>query len=140
MKWLAITVASTVALSTAFPSYAQDFDAKYICKGNLYMRYFLPDDRIIMERGKDAACQVELVPSVKKWETDCPFFGLRKNDKVELLHYGTDHGFWTIKLVAINRMAAVVKTMSISKLANRKNIQFTLAMGGNVRHGICASE
>jgi hypothetical protein len=140
MKWLPINFALLVALSVSPPAVAQKLNAKYSCTSNLYIGYYLPDDEIITRRGKNAACRVELVPSTKKWETDCTFFSLRANHEVELLSFENGLRFWMIKLIAINRILPNVKTLTVAKLANRKDIQFTLATGGNAYHGTCVSE
>lgn len=140
MKWLPINLALLVAFSVAPSAIAQNLNAKFSCTSKLYMGYFLPEDKIITRRGENASCRVELVPSTKKWETDCTFFSLRSRDEVELLSFGNGLRFWIIKLIAINRKTTTVKMLSITKLENRNDIQFTFAMGGNAYHGTCVSE
>ena len=107
----------------------QNLEQRYVCTANVYLSYALPEDRIISERGRDAACRVDVVPARKHWSTDCPFFALTRRDEIEVLRFGTGFGFWTVKLLAVNRRTTTIKTLSISKHANRDDLQFEVVPG-----------
>lgn len=126
------------ALMFSVPVSALDADARYTCVSATSVTYFRPDDEVKIKKGHDAECVVQLRPSDLKWATDCPFYQLLKNDEVEILSFDSGYGFSTIKLVAINRKTVVVKTLSINKRKNSPNLEFTLAIGGNARHGACS--
>jgi hypothetical protein len=118
-------------------SHAQNMDSKYLCVSEIYTRYDLNKDKFSIKRGDEAKCHAELLPSLKTWNTDCPFFRIRKSYDIEVLNFESGFGFWTIKIIAINRNTTVIKTMVVTKLKNIDDLRFEATVGGNIRYGTC---
>lgn len=137
-RGLAIAVISVLAGQAV----AQDMDATYACVADLHVHVLNLNDRhpeyeVAVDRGADAACTLTVTPADLTWNTDCLFYSLTSNDRIEVSSRAGAGDFWRFTLVSLNERTKSVRVLTVFRLANRDYIQFSITAGSGMRAGIC---